>query len=242
MAKPKEGDWQKLLRLGRYLKGSPRCVWRYRWQSGVGAPKAYSDSDWAGDRVTGKSTSGGISMIGSHLIKCWSRTQDNVTLSSAEAELVALGKAAMETLGIRSMVADWEMAASSEVSTIYADASAALGIAKRQGAGKLRHINVKTLWLQEKALQEELSYTKIKGEENPADGLTKHVRQELSQRYAKTTSIKFSTDRADTSLRLAGQGVHSLKHAGCEWAHKRSHRGGSSNSDPSQIVGLVRPK
>lgn len=133
-------------------------------------------------------------------------------------------------------------AASSEVSTIYADASAALGIAKRQGAGKLRHINVKTLWLQEKALQEELSYTKIKGEENPANGLTKHVRHELSQRYAKTTSIKLSADRADTSLRLAGQGVHSLKHAGCEWAHKRSHRGGSSNSNPSQIVGLVRPK
>ena len=131
-------------------------------------------------------------------------TQDNVTLSSAQAELVAMGKAAMETLGIRSMVADWKMAASNEVSTIYADASAALGIAKRQGAGKLRHINVKTLWLQEKALQAELSYTKIKGEDNPADGLTKHVRQELSQRYAKTTSIKLSADRADTSLKLAG--------------------------------------
>ena len=213
MSKPKEGDWQKLVRLGRYLKGSPRCVWEYRWQSGVGAPKGYSDSDWAGDRETGKSTSGGIVMIGSHLIKCWSRTQDGVTLSSAEAELVALGKTAMEALGIRTMVAEWKMAASKEASTIYADASAALGIAKRQGAGKLRHINVKTLWLQEKAVQEELNYRKIKGEQNPADGLTKHVRQELSQRYAISTSIKLGAGRASTSLKLAG---HKLNKVECE--------------------------
>jgi hypothetical protein len=30
MAKPARGDWQKLIRLGRYLKGSPRCVWEYQ--------------------------------------------------------------------------------------------------------------------------------------------------------------------------------------------------------------------
>ena len=90
MAKPVEGDWQKLTRLGRYLKGAPRCVLEYRWQVANGPSVGYTDSDWAGDRKTGKSTSGGIIMLGSHLIKSWSRTQDAVTLSSAEAELVAL--------------------------------------------------------------------------------------------------------------------------------------------------------
>ena len=48
-------------------------------------------------------------MMGSHLVKAWSRTQDSVTPSSTEAELVALGKLAMEILGIRSMAAEWEM-------------------------------------------------------------------------------------------------------------------------------------
>ena len=98
MSKPVAGDWEKLVRLGRYLRGSPRCVWEYRWQEAPDAAKGYSDSDWAGDRETGKSTSGGLVMLGSHLIKSWSRTQDSVTLSSAEAELVALGKLAMEVL------------------------------------------------------------------------------------------------------------------------------------------------
>ena len=89
-------------------------------------------------------------------------------------------------------------------SKLWADASAALSIAQRQGAGKMRHINVKSLWLQEKALQRELSYTKVKGEDNPADGLTKDVRQELADKYARTTHVKLSADRADTSLKLAG--------------------------------------
>ena len=132
MAKPVAGDWQKLIRLGRYLKGSPRCVHEYHWQEPDNVPKGYSDSGWAGGRATGKSTTGGIVMLGSHLVKSWSRAQDSVTLSSAEAELVALGKLAMESLGIRSMCREWELAAEGKTSALYADASAALSIAKRQ--------------------------------------------------------------------------------------------------------------
>ena len=143
-------------------------------------------------------------MLGSHLVKSWSRTQDSVTLSSAEAELVALGKLAMEMLGIRSMGQEWEMFQATLPSQCYADASAALSIAKRQGAGKMRHINVKSLWLQEKQLQSVLQYEKIKGEENPADGLTKHVRQELAARYADTVHMKLDDTRAKKSLQLAG--------------------------------------
>ena len=144
-------------------------------------------------------------MMGSHLVKSWSRTQDAVTLSSAEAELTALGKLAMETLGVRSMATEWDMTDGKSASVLWADASAALSIAKRQGAGKMRHINVKTLWLQEKAVQDELTYSKIKGEDNPSDGLTKHVRKELAEKYAKIVGMKLSTDRASTGLSLAGQ-------------------------------------
>ena len=89
-------------------------------------------------------------MLGTHLVKSWSRTPDSVTLRSAEAELVALGKLAMEILGIRSMCREWELTEEGKASTLYADASAGLSIAKRQGAGKMRHINVKSLWLQER--------------------------------------------------------------------------------------------
>ena len=130
MSKPVEGDWHKLVRLGRYLKEAPRCVLEYRWQEGKEAPAGYSDSDWAGCKSTGKSTSGGLVMVGGHLIKSWSRMQDSVTLGSAEAELVALGKLAMEILGVRSMTHEWEITVEGKPSPLFADASAALSIAK----------------------------------------------------------------------------------------------------------------
>ena len=94
--------------------------------------QGYSDSDWAGCRITGKSTSGGVVMIGTHFIKGWARTQNHVTMSSAEAELIALVKCTQECMGIQSMLRDWGQHLTS---TLYADSSAALAIAKRKGAG-----------------------------------------------------------------------------------------------------------
>ena len=83
-------------------------------------------------------------------------------MSSAEAELVALSKLAMEMLGVRSMAHEWRVVEDEVVCQLYTDASAALSIAKRQGAGKMRHINVKIFCLQEKAIQRVMTYNKLK--------------------------------------------------------------------------------
>ncbi len=90
-----------------------------------------------------------------------------------------------------------------DTSELFADASAALSIANRQEAGKMRHVNVKSLWLQEE-VQHILKYRKIKGEENPSDGLTKHVRRELLDKYLNIESLEIKNDRADASLKRAG--------------------------------------
>ena len=62
-----------------------------------------------------------------------------------------------------------------------------------------------SLWLQAKAVQQVLKYLKIKGEENPADGLTKHVKRELLDKYLKIEDLEVRLDRAGASLELAGQ-------------------------------------
>ena len=102
------------------------------------------------------------------------------------------------------MCEEWHVSRPDQTSSLLADAPAALSTAKRQGAGKMRHINVKSLWLQDKAIQKILDYKKVKGEDNPADGLTKHVRQELLERYLQMESLKIEHSRAGASLELAG--------------------------------------
>ena len=107
MAKPTRRYWNKLKRLGRYLIEHGRTVMRYAWHGHEHEVTGYSDSYWVGCRVIGKSTSGGAIMIGGHFIKGWARTQNHVTLSSEEAELIALVKCPAELLGIRNMLKIW---------------------------------------------------------------------------------------------------------------------------------------
>ena len=75
------------MRIGRYLKGQPRLVWRYLLQAMPCTIDVYVDSNWAGCRRTRKSTSGGIAMLGTHVLKSWSKTQAVIAKSSGEAEL-----------------------------------------------------------------------------------------------------------------------------------------------------------
>ena len=99
-------------------------------------------------------------MRGGHHLKSWACTQKRVTLSSAEAELGACIKASAETIGIAQMA---EGLGRTVEGTIYVDSSAALGVVGRKGNGKLRHIRVGQLWVQEVAEEEILRYKKING-------------------------------------------------------------------------------
>ena len=61
---------------------------------------------------------------------------------------------------------------------INIDASAAKGIANRKGLGKVRHIAVDQLWIQDRFSRGDLTISKVNGKENIADILTKHVNPE----------------------------------------------------------------
>ena len=110
--------------------------------------------------------------IGEHFIKGWSATQASITLSSAEAELVAMTKAAAETLGIINMTRGLGY---NMKGVVYADSSAALAIADRKGSGKFRHINIRMLWIQEKQQRCDIELRKVDGNTNTADLYTKYL-------------------------------------------------------------------
>ena len=201
MAKPTKGAWKKLKRLGRYLSGHPRAVIRYEWQEENAEVEGYTDSGWAGCKKSGKSTSGGLTMIGGHVIKGWGRAQNAVTLSSAEAELAAMVKTPAELIGLLGLMNDLGR---SRKGTIWADSTAALAIARRKGAGQLRHINIGLLWTQQKEEENEIEYNKVKGDLDPAYLFTKHLTVGKLQVHMTTMGVIRSSDRAKSSLRAQG--------------------------------------
>ena len=56
---------------------------------------------------------------------------------------------------------------------VYVDSTAAKGITSRVGIGKVRHLEVRYLWLQEAVQQRAVQVLKIRGDQNPADVMTK---------------------------------------------------------------------
>jgi hypothetical protein len=175
---PNKSSFQKLKRLARYLAGLPRLVYHYPWQQAPEVLDVYVDTDFAGCHSTRRSTSGGAAMIGQCLIKHWSKTQTTISLSSGEAELHGIAYGAAQALGLQSLLRDlgWELKL-----RVHSDATAAIGICRRKGLGKIRHLATTDLWIQDKVRSKQLELVKILGTENPADVLTKYVNRQTME-------------------------------------------------------------
>ena len=137
--------------------------------------------------------------LGQHVVKSYSRQQKTVALSSAEAELHAMVAASAETLGLITLCKDLGMVVEGD---IYVDSSAALGISLRTGIGKMRHVNVQALWVQEVRCNRRLRYHKVLGTRNPSDILTKHVNRELLATHTRTLGLEHREGRASTAPSL----------------------------------------
>jgi hypothetical protein len=86
MARPMVGDEVRLKRTLRYLKSHPTCRLEYKWQEAPQSVTLLTDSDWAGDVQTRRSTSGVVISMGKHLLQFSSKMQKTIALSSGEAE------------------------------------------------------------------------------------------------------------------------------------------------------------
>jgi len=200
MGGPTTRDEKRVRRIGRYLKENLRLVQEFGWQEEGAEVRVYTDSDWAGGDRTRKSTSGGVIMRGRHCLKFWSKTQQTIALSSGEAELMALVKGCCEGLGMQSLMRD----AGEETGRmgVLADASAAIGITRRTGLGKIRHLDVSSLWVQQKQNEKKFYVEKVDGKRNPSDMLTKNVPRETMDKYLEELGWTRRTGRAEKAAEL----------------------------------------
>ena len=109
-------------------------------------------------------------VVGRHLLKSWSTTQPTITLSSGEAELHGVVRGAATGLGFLSLLADFGIII---LMRIWTDSTASQGICARQGLGKIRHLDVQELWVQQRLGRGDFSLYKIDGDSNPGDIFTK---------------------------------------------------------------------
>ncbi len=197
MSAPKAADLQALGRVARYLVGAARVVYEYPWQRRP-VLRAFTDSDFAGCIDGRLSTSGGAALLGTHLLKHWASTQRKITLSSGEAELGAVVRGFSEVLGLQSVARDLGVEVTPEV---HADSSAAIGICNRSGIGKVRHLAVAQLWVQDLVRSKACRLFKVLGTENPADLMTKPLARAEIDGHLGRLGLRRATGRAETAPR-----------------------------------------
>ena len=86
---------------------------------------------------------------------------------------------------------------------VHIDSSVAIGVIRRRGSDKLRHIKVGQLWIQEMAEEGEVHIRNVRGESNAADLMTKHLTDRKVTQYVVATNCEFLAGRADTGLHIS---------------------------------------
>ena len=104
----------------------------------------------------------------------------------------------------------WRRTLGAEMSgpvTVHTDASAAIGISNRVGTGKVRHIEVNQLWVQEKIAKGELKVIKVGTDENLADALTKAVSADAIGKHLSGLSCEWRVDRHELAPSIESKSV-----------------------------------
>ena len=89
---------------------------------------------------------------------------------------------------------------------IYTDSKSAQGIANRRGLNsRTRHVAVHFLWIQERIAKGDFKLSKVWGNINPADLMTKHLSRDNIAQHMKTLGIIELEGRPEAAPSLVNQ-------------------------------------
>ena len=102
----------------------------------------YTDSDWAGCSDDRRSTTGGCFYLGNNLVSWYSKKQNIVALSTAEAEYIVAASCYAQMLWMRQMLDDYGI--HQESFRIFCDNQSAIDLSKNPvHHGRSKHIDIR---------------------------------------------------------------------------------------------------
>ena len=171
-----------------YLHAVPELPWDRQYQE---MPDEVHVEAWAQCPRTRRST-GGLVLWGKHLLDSYCQQQHTISLSSAEVKLHEIVNGTARGLFIRNVLRAKELRATVRVG---ADSSAAAGITQVLGAGRVRHLVVKGLWIQEEIRSHGLRILRVKSVDNRADLLMMFLGPEGHHKLIKLLPLSVTGTR-----------------------------------------------
>ncbi|XP_055527725.1 uncharacterized protein LOC129720286 [Wyeomyia smithii] len=188
MSNPNQSDWPAAQRVLQYLNTTKNLRLKFGpvkdWKL-IG----YSDSDWAGDQQTRKSTTGVVFFFGEGPISWISKAQASVALSSLEAEYNALTIACQEAVWIRRLLKDLGEH-QAKPTTLYEDNQGCICFAKAErSSGRVKYIDTKGHFIKDLCDRNVIVLTYCLSSEMVADALTKPLGPLLHSQFVERIGL-----------------------------------------------------
>ena len=174
MHAPSEEHMKAVYRILKYLKATPGkglFFGKNQDHKVVG----YTDADWAGDRMDGKSTSGYFTFVGGNLVTWRSKKQKVVSRSSAEAEFRGMVHGVCELLWIKRILRDLGIALTAPMQ-LCCDNKSAVKIANNPVQhDRTKHVEIDRHFIKDHLEKKTIELPHVSSEDQLADMMTKAV-------------------------------------------------------------------
>jgi hypothetical protein len=187
MSEPSEQDYLFAKRVLRYLNGTRKMKLTYgRKEKMVG----FSDASYAEDRKDRKSTGGYTFIMNGGAISWKSTKQRTVTLSSCEAEYVALADAAKEAMWLKSLIRDVNNNVKEEPLIIYEDNQSTITFAKNPiQSERTKHIDVRHHYIRERVAEGKIEVKYKPTTDQVADIFTKSLGRVQHEKFTRLLGL-----------------------------------------------------
>ena len=171
---PSKSDWRRVHKIYRYLNGTRDVGIMYRKEE-RNQFATFSDADYAGDWITGRSTTGLVSLYACGAVVWSSRQQRSVALSSTEAEYMAASDGAKDCVWLSKLFKS--LTGFEECPVLFCDNQSAIALSKNSSFHqRTKHINVRYHFIRDLCDRGKLCLKYVETTRQLADIFTKHIR------------------------------------------------------------------
>jgi hypothetical protein len=152
----------------------------------------YCDSDYGGDLISRRSTTGSVFILNGGIISWSSRLQPTVAASTTEAEYMAAAAATKEALWLRKLLCDFGINKfQRQPVEMYGDNQAAIKLIKNNiNSQRSKHIDTMHHVVRDRYERGEITFTYIPTDRMIADAMTKPLPTEKFQSFRLMMGIK----------------------------------------------------
>lgn len=169
---PRETHWRAALRVLAYLRGTTKFGLKYT-RNNKPQLVVYTDASWA-DQSDRTSSYGYGCLYGGCLVSWKSKKQSLVTLSTCEAEYVAMAAGIQQACYLRNLINGIGIFKINDPVTIVCDNQSAIAIAKDPVMhGRTKHLDIKLLFVRQLVTKKRIMLEYCTSKEMLADFMTK---------------------------------------------------------------------